>query len=1016
MYRQLLEINPENHETLSALANDLIILEKNKGHGAMLEFLSDIVADNLSIYRSMAELLRQLERQDELLVILQKIHELDPGDKFSTQELAIIYLKRDEWLLSRKYFAELSDTDCWNSRCLEARASLAEKMNLPAHKLQDYEALLRQQPGRYEIRLETIALAAQMGLLDTAVFHAGYLQISPPVKENLELKILLADTYRESGYLSRAVERYRNIIEQTTGKNETNVLFSRIRSWLGMAESYEKLGLLYEAEQTLRAALVREENRIPILEALFHLFLRAGRIEESEIWLQSLELEMDESQQGTSTQANQDWQKKILQAEMYSATGDYDLAVDLYRHAEALLLQHESNKTLPHKSSDANGLHIRTRLAASLMHVREYAEAEQIVLGLKNSHEGDLELLVLLQQIYLAWGKDAKAEKIAEEAREYAEQDFGRQLNLARLYGQYKDISRQSEAAEKAVIQGPESLATKYLLVGVRIKQGEYIAALELLDQFLRSYPDNTWFLSQQAGLLAKVGSFQEALAVTEMILAGNPERRDIVLLQARILWEINRWKDSIALYESVVEPPVEGILEKKIQELELTLDQSPTESSWWDTITFSEGTPLTISQVIMSPHHAVDFSESGQVFNSVAATYYALYRWQDRFIKELSVRRSVSRREYYHAAHKLENVIEEFGSNDFLLYDLAGLYSKLERLGDEAVLYRGIEEQNAHFPGLSEAVQRNNLKRRPKIFLAYAMQKDDGWDGYKAVQQTMVKGGGNYYQTTNQEWNFDIARIKYESTHGDQDIWSWRTMMTYDAKLSQEFGLSLGGGFEKLNSGYDDTPLFYGSITGKIADEMRAVFSVKQDVVADTIASLKRNIKRRDYKIELMFDLFPSLLLGGYYDRINYSDNNRADNYTFWASYILLPEPTELKISYNYDFYDSQEGQKPGVPLDDGFAPDDHPYWSPQNYWITRFSFYFKHQLSNDALARGVPSYYTIEYSLGYDSDDNDLHGLKGSLNVEIAKKYIVSVSYGFVDMGVYQQKESLLSLMYRF
>ena len=218
------------------------------------------------------------------------------------------------------------------------------------------------------------------------------------------------------------------------------------------------------------------------------------------------------------------------------------------------------------------------------------------------------------------------------------------------------------------------------------------------------------------------------------------------------------------------------------------------------------------------------------------------------------------------------------------------------------------------------------------------------------------------------------------------------------------------------MGSGYDDTPLLYGSITGKIADEMRAVLSVSQDVVADTIASLKRNIKRRDYKLELMFDLFPRLLLGGYYDFIDYSDNNWTNNYTFWASYIFLPEPTLLKISYNYDFYESREGQKPGEPTDDGFAPDDHPYWSPLNYWITRFSFYFKHQLSNDALARGVPSYYTIEYSLGYDSDDNDLHELKGSFNIEIAKNYILSASYGFLDLDVYQHEEVLLSLMYRF
>ncbi|MEN8233241.1 MAG: hypothetical protein ABFR35_11285, partial [Thermodesulfobacteriota bacterium] len=130
----------------------------------------------------------------------------------------------------------------------------------------------------------------------------------------------------------------------------------------------------------------------------------------------------------------------------------------------------------------------------------------------------------------------------------------------------------------------------------------------------------------------------------------------------------------------------------------------------------------------------------------------------------------------------------------------------------------------------------------------------------------------------------------------------------------------------------------------------------------------------------------------------------------------IFLPEPTLVKISYNYDFYDSKEGQKPGPPADDGFAPDDHPYWSPQDYWITRFSFYFKHQLSNDALARGIPSYYTIEYSLGYDSDDNDLHEFKGSLNFEIAKNYILGASYGYVDLDVYQHHKTFLSVMYRW
>jgi tetratricopeptide (TPR) repeat protein len=1015
VYRQLLEISPEDTGILVALANNLIVIGENEGNTSMESYLSDAVPDNMSIYRSMVELLRRMGREDELLTVMTKIHELDPGDNFTTQELALLYLKRGELELSRKYFAELSDALCRNVECLEGRASLAEKLYLPAHRLQDYETLLKLQPSRYDIRLKVIALAADMGLLDTAVFHAGYLQFFTSGNENLEPKILLADAYRESGYLTRAIKRYKNIIEHTSKQTELNEF--RIRSWLGIAESYKKLGLVYEAEQSLRTALVHVENRIPILEALFYLFLESGHIYESEIWLRSLNREIEGLQKSSPVQGNWDWKIEFLQAEMYAAANDHDLAIDLYRQAEALLPQYETNEPWDQGFKVVtSGFLLRTQMALSLLHAGEYAEAEKIVLGLQKRNERELELQVLLEQIYRDWGKIANADNWAGEAEDYAAQDFGRQLSLAGLYKKHEDTPRQYEAAFKALALRPDSLVPKYLLVEARIKQGDYPAALESLDQFLQNYPENTWFLSQQAEYLAKVGKFQEAFEAAEVILADSPERIDIVLLQARIFWEMNRWKESTTLYETIVEPAVEEKLEKEIKELSVIVDQPLVRNSWWDVITFSEGTPLGISDVIMSPLQAIDFSESGKAVNAIAVQYYALYRWQDRFNKELSVRNSVMRREYYHAANKLENVIEEYGSNDFLLYDLAGLYSKLERLGDETSLYRELEIHNANFPGLSEAIQRNNLKRRPLAFLGYITQEDDGWAGYKSVRQELFKGGGKYYQTSNQEWNLDIARINYESTRDDQSLMSWRTFLNYDAKLSQALGVSLGGGFEKLENGYDDTPLLYASFTGKIADEMRAIFSVKQDVVADTIASLKRNIKRRDYKIELMFDLFPSLLLGGYYDFMDYSDNNWTNNYTFWASYILLPEPTLLKISYNYDFFDSREGQKPGQPSDDGFAPDDHPYWSPLNYWITRFSFYFKHQLSNDALARGVPSYYTIEYSLGYDSDDNDLHELKGSLNIEIAKNYILTGSYTYVDLDVYQHEKVLLSLMYRF
>ena len=108
----------------------------------MIELLSDIVSDNMAMYREIAELLRRMSRDEELLAVLGKIHELDPGDKLTTQELAVLHLTGGDFLLSHRYFEKLSNADCLNSPCMEARATLAEKFNLPAHRLDDYEKLL----------------------------------------------------------------------------------------------------------------------------------------------------------------------------------------------------------------------------------------------------------------------------------------------------------------------------------------------------------------------------------------------------------------------------------------------------------------------------------------------------------------------------------------------------------------------------------------------------------------------------------------------------------------------------------------------------------------------------------------------------------------------------------------------------------------------------------------------------------------------------------------------------------
>lgn len=1018
LYRQLLELSPNDPEILVTLADVLLAVGEAKGKNAMTRYLSDIAPENLAVYRSMAELLRKLKRDEELVEILHKIHDIAPEDSAAIQELAILYLAKNNLSMSQDYFTKLSDNDCRNIQCLQARALLSEKLNLPEHELRDLEALLEKHPDRYAVRLRVIALAARMGLLDTAVYHAGYIGNMPLIGETPELKISLADAYRESGYFMRARKRYWNIIEKLSLKKDAEAEHFRIRSWLGIAESFKEAGLFYEAEQTLRMALAAEKYRSPILEALFELSLANGDVALGEIWLQAIIHELNSLRPDAVPQNDYVWKIHTLRAEMFYVEGDYEQAVEESRKAQTYLDKYGNGDVsfkdcFKYKTPE---LIVRINMAANLMYAGQYTEAEKIAHDLRDNYGMEAEPYVLLEQIYRNGGKYSQADKITLEAEVFAKEDFGRQLTLAKLYRKYNNLLKYLEFSVAAEQRQSNSLAAQRQVIEARILNAEYAAAVNTLGLLQRSYPDNLWFLSRQVALLAKIGNFQEALTMSDVILSENPARRDIILLKARILWELKRWKDSIAVYESVLLPSVEDILEREIEGITLTSVEDKPTSSWWEVMTFSKEAPLSISDVIMSPLNVIDFSENSQAVNLMSAPYYALYRWQQRFNKELSVRRSVMRWEYYHAASMLENVIKEYGSDDFLLYDLAGLYSRQDRLGDEAILYQQLEAQHTDFPGLADAVQRNNLKRRPQAFLAYTVEEDDGWAGYKAVKQEVMNVGGWYFPATSRKWSLDIARIKYESTNDEQGVRAWRSLLKYDAKIFQSVTLSLGGGVEDLDDGQGTTPLFYGLIKGEIADEIKAALSVRQDVTPDTLASLTRNIKKRDYRVELEFNLIPRIVLGGYQNFTDYSDSNWTRKTNFRASYIFLPEPTLLEISYNHDLYDSRDNQNPGLPTVDGFALNDHPYWSPQTYWTTRFSFHFKHQLSNDALARGIPSYYTIDYSLGYDSYDNDLHELKGSFNIEIAKKYILGASYGYVDMEVYQQHETYLTIMYRW
>jgi hypothetical protein len=187
--------------------------------------------------------------------------------------------------------------------------------------------------------------------------------------------------------------------------------------------------------------------------------------------------------------------------------------------------------------------------------------------------------------------------------------------------------------------------------------------------------------------------------------------------------------------------------------------------------------------------------------------------------------------------------------------------------------------------------------------------------------------------------------------------------------------------------------------------------------MVEDTVQALEQGISMRDVEGGLSLDILPRLICGGEYRFREYSDTNHQNRYFVWASHILHSEPTLLQVSYGQELqHNSDNNQGRNFLFENGFFPNDHPYWSPREYWQNQLSVHFQRQLAADVLGRSSPSYYSLDYSLGYEEGGYDNHRFGGEFFFEMGRHFLVSSSFEMVQGGQEIRKSVGLSLNYRF
>ncbi|MCX5876381.1 MAG: tetratricopeptide repeat protein [Deltaproteobacteria bacterium] len=958
-----------------------------------------------------------LERRQKLLEVLEILFKMEPGNRTVLKKLARMYLDRGELSKSLEMFSRLEALGVRTPEVLAGQALVYERLRYSAKALALYEQLLEGADETGMFRLRCVQLAGGLGLLRKTQDHLARLQEKfPGLCESQQTQLLIAKALTETASYTAAREYYTGMLAKHPADGElvTAALF-------GLAEVYRQSGLPYEAEQVLRQAYLHEPQDEAILGRLFALALQEKRFSEAWIWLGQLTQQdgMDKRQSNGASRkigvlAKEAFDPRLLRARLLAAEGETEDAVkvlvqlvnELPDTAGRGLSSPLPPWSLLHREADL----LRARLLFGETH---YAEAEQIAVSLLGQRDG-LEADLLLLRIYRAQGKNGAEKALLQRMLAESSQDQGLVLDLLKALKEEGLVMELGERAELASRQYPESVTIRSLSASAREANGEIGAAIEIWQGLVRDFPEQELAAVHLAQQLFSRGRFAEVRAV-EAHFPNLATRPDMILLKARILWAEHEWEKAVAVYDAFLEPSVADSLvaQAKVRDVALPRDEEP---GLWTQFTVAEIDRQTTVDALMEPRAVLESGTGAMALNQLAVPLYARYRWHKQFALEKTARQAVMQREYLAAANYFKTLLRDYPADASLQFDLAGIYSRFGQLGHEAALYEEITVAGGDFPGLDEARQRNELKRQPRVALGYGYLREEGREGYKAIRKTWEETSLQYSPYLQHDLGVSLARLDYQDTGGNGRILGTRALVSYAANINEQLLVRGGVGSELLDNSQPDTALLEMAVEGRLGDRLTGILSYDRDVKHDTLASLGRNIVQQDYKADFVLDMVRSVQAGGGYLYSSFSDNNTMRGYDFWAAYLLFFEPAFLKFSYTYDFKDTAEGRGGGPLQPDGFAASDHPYWTPMNYWQTRFSVYFKHQLSDDQFRRGVPRYYNLEYVVVYDEMGYAMQTWKGGFFVECVPQVILAATTELTSGPEYRAKEFFLSAVYRW
>lgn len=577
LFRLLLAVTPEDLGVFSRLAVDWVAVGNPERALAMWERLARIAPDRVEVYLALARLLDNGGREARLLEVLEIIHRLAPKDQDVIGRLARLMVSRGELAAGLGYYNELEQAGYGGSDLYAGRLAVYEKLGQPSRALADYKKLLALSPGAGDVFRRSLFLAGELGDVHFLTRIGVGLDSGAPTGERLSEMLLLAEAFATARDFSRALHYYRQVLAGLAGEGVKGAAPALLRqARLGLAQLYRREGLPFEAEQVLREGLLGETDQGVFLERLFELSLSKDHLdlESAGVWLAQL-IGLSEVMPA---------EVQILQARLLAASGERHHAEEILRQ---LLTQLKTGDDLPSAVAEAQLIRQAGLLLAEiLLDAGDLVAAEQQCLRIPGA-AADLEVLVLLQNIYLRAGESMAAARILQGLAEPGT-DAIRLLQVAELLRKRGLLAAQVAVAARVLGDWPDSMRAGFIKAEGLAGEGNAAEALRLVAGLAGSFPDSASVMAFNAHLYYQAGQYQEVIPLCKLVLATEPDRLDIKFLMVRSEMAQGNKIGAARLVQELYPVEASQFLAKRLIEAGLPLPL-PRERTLWEILTFSQ-------------------------------------------------------------------------------------------------------------------------------------------------------------------------------------------------------------------------------------------------------------------------------------------------------------------------------------------------------------------------------------------------------------------------------------------